>query len=112
MCDAAREAVPGSRYGLDIPGVSDGFTKALANCRDIHREDTLFHGDVTPDQVEKLAFGDKCAGAPDQRDEHIECLWRERHYVAPVTQPTLLDVQQVRPKFVHSAGSSHGLAES
>ena len=93
-------------------GPLDGFTKALAKRRDIHREDALLYGDVVPDQVEKLTFGNQRPGVPDQRDEHIECLWRERHDLARVPQPALLDIQRVRAEFEHLTGASHGLVKS
>ena len=60
----------------------------------------LFDDDLGPDAREQLVFGDKLAGALDQRQQHIECAGTGGHRLAIGQQAPLARLDNKAPETV------------
>ena len=101
-----RESIPVLRDGFDPRGCP--IAKCLPQRRNLEREVRVLDEGIGPQCRHQLLFGERAPRAPDQQQQQVEGLRRQRYALVLTRQDALTCVQTTRPELVQIiVGAAH-----
>ncbi len=98
------EAVATARDGLDVDGLGRIVPERLTQFRDGLRERVVGDGDVRPERLEEIFFGDERGLASDEIQQQVDDLGRQLDDVRVAQQPVRGRVERVGAEAVGHSG--------